>query len=89
MKFQGLVLKAIKVRPSTGDFNPRAFSFNQRNQDVCYVYFLPLFCTMLSFATHLRSVSQNFTGSGFLIPSMLRIGKITPTAPPAMFFLIP
>ena len=26
-------------------------------------------------ATHLRSVSQNFTGSGFLIPSMLRIAK--------------
>ena len=34
-----------------------------------------LFCTMLSFAIHLRSVSQNFTGSGFLIPSMLRIAK--------------
>ena len=34
-----------------------------------------LFCTMLMAATHLRSVSQNFTGSGFLIPSMLRIAK--------------
>ena len=34
-----------------------------------------LFCTMLLAATHLRSVSQNFTGSGFLIPSMLRIAK--------------
>ena len=32
-----------------------------------------LFCTMV--ATHLRSVSQKFTGSGFLIPSMLRIAK--------------
>ena len=30
---------------------------------------------MLMSATHLRSVSQNFTGSGFLIPSMLRIAK--------------
>ena len=26
-------------------------------------------------ATYLRSVPQNFTGSGFLIPSMLRIAK--------------
>ena len=34
-----------------------------------------LFCTMLMAAAHLRSVSQNFTGSGFLIPSMLRIAK--------------
>ena len=34
-----------------------------------------LFCTMLMAATHLRSVSQNFTCSGFLIPSMLRIAK--------------
>ena len=33
---------------------------------------------MLSFATHLRSVSQNFTGSGFLILSMLRIAKNYP-----------
>ena len=33
------------------------------------------FCTMLIAATHLRSVSQNFTGIGFLIPSMLRIAK--------------
>ena len=34
-----------------------------------------LFCTILMAATHLRSVLQNFTGSGFLIPSMLRIAK--------------
>ena len=34
-----------------------------------------VFCTMFMAATHLRSVSQNFTGSGFLIPSMLRIAK--------------
>ena len=34
-----------------------------------------LFCTMLMAATNLRSVSQNFTGSGFLIPFMLRIAK--------------
>ena len=34
-----------------------------------------LFCTMLMAAIHLRSVSQNFTESGFLIPSMLRIAK--------------
>ena len=33
------------------------------------------FCNMLMVATHLRSVPQNFTGSGFLIPSMLRIAK--------------
>ena len=39
-----------------------------------------LFCTMLMAATHLRSVSHNFIGSGFLIPSMLRIAKITPIA---------
>ena len=30
---------------------------------------------MFMATTHLRSVSQNFTGSGFLIPSMLRIAK--------------
>ena len=34
-----------------------------------------LFCTMLIAATHLRSVSQNFTGSGFIIPSMFRFAK--------------
>ena len=34
-----------------------------------------LFCTMLMIATHLRSVPQTFTGSGFLIPSLLRIAK--------------
>ena len=34
-----------------------------------------LFCTMFMAATHLRSVSPNFTGSGFLIPSMLRVAK--------------
>ena len=34
-----------------------------------------LFYTMLMAATHLRSVLQTFTGSGFLIPSMLRIAK--------------
>ena len=34
-----------------------------------------LFCTMLMVATHLRSVSHNFLGNGFLIPSMLRIAK--------------
>ena len=38
------------------------------------MHILP-FCTMLMAATHLRSVSQNFTGSGFLILSMLRIAK--------------
>ena len=31
--------------------------------------------TMLMVATHLRSVPQNFTGSGFLLPSMFRISK--------------
>ena len=35
-----------------------------------------LFCTMLTIATYLTSVLQNFTGSGFLIPSMLRIAKL-------------
>ena len=45
-----------------------------------------LFCTMLMAATHLMSVSQNFTGSGSLIPSMLRIFlKITLIALPVMF----
>ena len=34
-----------------------------------------LFCTMLMAATHLRTVSHNFIGSGFLIPSMLKIAK--------------
>ena len=34
-----------------------------------------LFCTILMAATHLRNIFQNFTGSGFLIPSMLRIAK--------------
>ena len=34
-----------------------------------------LFCTMLMAASHLRSISQNFTESGFLISSMLRIAK--------------
>ena len=34
-----------------------------------------LYCTMLMAATHLRSVSHNFIGSEFLIPSMLRIAK--------------
>ena len=34
-----------------------------------------LFCTMLTVATYLRSVSHNFIGSRFLIPSMLRIAK--------------
>ena len=34
-----------------------------------------LFCTMLLVATHLRSVSHNFLGNGFPIPSMLRIAK--------------
>ena len=34
-----------------------------------------LFCTMLCFATHIRSVSQNVIGSGFLIPSLLGIAK--------------
>ena len=34
-----------------------------------------LFCTMLIVVTHLRSVTQNVTGSEFLIPSMLRIVK--------------
>ena len=33
------------------------------------------FCTMLMAATHLRNVSPNFTGSGSLIPSMLRVAK--------------
>ena len=73
MKFQGLVLKAIKVRPPTGDFDPRALSFNQPNQDDCHTHFSLLH--MLMAATHLRSVSQNYTGSGFLIPSLLRIAK--------------
>ena len=34
-----------------------------------------LFCTILMAATHLRSVTQNYTGSGYLIPYMLRIAK--------------
>ena len=34
-----------------------------------------LFCNMLMVATHLRSVSHNSTGRGFLTPSMLRIAK--------------
>ena len=34
-----------------------------------------LFCTILMATTQLRSVSHNFIGSGFLIPSMLRIAK--------------
>ena len=40
-----------------------------------FVMRILLLCIMLSFATHLRSVSQNLTGSGFLIPSMFRIAK--------------
>ena len=34
-----------------------------------------LFCTMFMVATHLKSVSHNFWGTGFLIPSMFRIAK--------------
>ena len=49
------------------------FSFNQPNQDVCHGHFT--FCTMLTVATHPRSVPQNFTGSGFRISSMFRIAK--------------
>ena len=40
-----------------------------------FVMRILLLCIMLSFATHLRSISQNLTGSGFLIPSMFRIAK--------------
>ena len=72
-KFQGLVFKAIKVRPPTGDFDPRALSFNQPNQDDYHAHF--------SFLYHVdgchssQECLPNFTGSGFLIPSMLRIAK--------------
>ena len=40
-----------------------------------FVMRILLFYTMLMVATHLRSASHNFIGSGFLIPSMLRIAK--------------
>ena len=58
---------AIKVRPPTGDFDPRALSFNQPNQDDCHTHFY-----LLHHVDGCHSSQECLT---FLIPSMLRIAK--------------